>query len=76
MYGWVDGHHPRLTKVNLFSKLYITFILQYIAFIFGRDEEKDQWAFHMQVRHFSLSLLFKKPVHNTVRSFSCFWFVF
>ena len=28
--------------VNLFSKLYVTFILQWIAFIFGRDEEKDQ----------------------------------
>ena len=27
--------------VNLFSKLYVTFILQWIAFIFGRDEEKD-----------------------------------
>ena len=28
--------------VNLFSKLYITFIIQWIAFIFGRDEEEDQ----------------------------------
>ena len=28
--------------VNLFSKLYGTFILQRIAFIFGRDEEEDQ----------------------------------
>ena len=28
--------------VNLFSKLYVTFILQPIAFIFGRDEEEDQ----------------------------------
>ena len=28
--------------VNLFSKLYVTFILQWIAFIFGRDEEEDQ----------------------------------
>ena len=28
--------------VNLFSKLYVTFIFQWIAFIFGRDEEKDQ----------------------------------
>ena len=25
-----------------FSKLYVTFILQLIAFIFGRDEEEDQ----------------------------------
>ena len=28
--------------VNLFSKLYVTFILQWIAFIFGRDKEEDQ----------------------------------
>ena len=28
--------------VNLFSKLYVTFILQWIAFIFGRDEEEHQ----------------------------------
>ena len=28
--------------VNLFSKLYISFILQWIAFIFGRDEVEDQ----------------------------------
>ena len=28
--------------VNLFSKFYVTFILQQIAFIFGRDEEEDQ----------------------------------
>ena len=28
--------------VNLFSKLYVTFILHWIAFIFGRDEEEDK----------------------------------
>ena len=28
--------------VNLFSKLYVTFTLQWIAFIFGRDKEEDQ----------------------------------
>ena len=28
--------------------------------------------FHMQERQFSLSLLFKKPVQNAVRPFSCF----
>ena len=28
--------------VNLFTKLYITFILNQIAFIFGRDENEDQ----------------------------------
>ena len=28
--------------VNLYSKLHVTFILQWIAFIFGRDEEEDQ----------------------------------
>ena len=30
------------SQVNLFSKLYVTFILQWIASIFGRDEEEDQ----------------------------------
>ena len=37
---------PLMSKVNLlvnlFSKLYVTFILQWIAFIFGRDKEEDQ----------------------------------
>ena len=28
--------------VNLFSKMYVSFILQWIAFIFGRDEKEDQ----------------------------------
>ena len=28
--------------VNLFSKLYVTFTLQSIAFIFGRDKKEDQ----------------------------------
>ena len=28
--------------VNLFSKLYVTIILQWIAFIFDRDDEEDQ----------------------------------
>ena len=41
--------------VNLFSKLYVTFILQWIAFIFGRDEEEDQQMCHMQERQLSLS---------------------
>ena len=27
---------------KLFSKLYATFILQWISFIFGRDKEEDQ----------------------------------
>ena len=36
--------------VNLFSKLYVTFILQWIAFIFDRNEEEDQQMFHMQER--------------------------
>ena len=27
---------------NLFSKLYVTFSLQWIAFMFGRDKKKDQ----------------------------------
>ena len=28
--------------VNIFIKLYITFILNWIVFIFGRDEDEDQ----------------------------------
>ena len=28
--------------VNLFSKLYVTFILNWIAFLFGRDEDEGQ----------------------------------
>ena len=28
--------------VNLLSKLHVAFILQWIAFVFGRDEEEDQ----------------------------------
>ena len=28
--------------VNLFTKLYVTFTLQWIAFIFGRDKEEEQ----------------------------------
>ena len=28
--------------VNFFSKFNVTFILQWIAFIFGREEEEDQ----------------------------------
>ena len=35
-------HQASGLLVNLFSKLCVTFILQWIAFIFGRDEEEDQ----------------------------------
>ena len=44
-YGWA-GRRLALSEVyllfNLLSKLFVTFILQWIAFIFGRDEEEDQ----------------------------------
>ena len=50
------GRHPRLT----FFRSYVTFILQWIAFIFGRDEEEDQQVFHMQERQLSLSSYLKK----------------
>ena len=43
--GRVGGHRASsqvYLLVNLFSKLYVTFILQQIAFIFGRDEEEEQ----------------------------------
>ena len=60
------------SQVNLFSKLYDTFILQWIAFIiFGRDEEEDQYVFHVQERQLSLSFLFKKTILNAVRRFTC-----
>ena len=29
-------------SVNLFSRLYVAFILQWIAFVFGRDEKEGQ----------------------------------
>ena len=39
------GRRPVSSEVyllfNLFSKFYVTFILQWIASIFGRDEEED-----------------------------------
>ena len=38
----VGGSSQVYLLVNLFSKLYVTFILLWIAFIFGRDEEGDQ----------------------------------
>ena len=35
--------HQRFTFwLTFFSKLYVTFILHWIDFIFGRDEEQDQ----------------------------------
>ena len=34
---------------------YVTVILQWIAFIFGRDEEEDQKACRVQERQLSLS---------------------
>ena len=43
--------------VNLFTKLYITFILHWIAFIFGRDEDEGQEACGVQERQISLSPL-------------------
>ena len=36
--------------VNLFSKLYTTFILQMIAFIFGGDKEEEQFRVCVRVR--------------------------
>ena len=36
------GHRPRLTFWLTVFQSYVTFILQWIAFIFGRDEEEDQ----------------------------------
>ena len=36
MFGWAS------LQVNLFSKLIVSFILQWITFIFGRDEEENQ----------------------------------
>ena len=33
---------PLTSEVYLFTKLHVTFILNWIAFIFGRDEDEDQ----------------------------------
>ena len=49
---------PRFTFwLTFFSKLYVTFILQRIAFIFGKDEEDDQKVCHVQQRQLSLCSL-------------------
>ena len=42
MTGWASSVITGYLLVNLFSKLYATFTLQWIAFMFGRDEEKDK----------------------------------
>ena len=43
--------------VNFFSKLYVNFTLHWIAFIFGRGKEEDQYACRVQERQLYLSLL-------------------
>ena len=77
MSGWAIFRHWASSQVNLlvnlFSKLYVTFILLWIAFIFGRDTEEDQLMYPMQERQLSLPSLFKKPIHNAVRHFSCYY---
>ena len=41
--GGCIGHRPRFTFwLTFFSKLYVAFILRWIAFIFDRDEKEDQ----------------------------------
>ena len=46
MSRWVGVGRQELGVINLlvklFSKLNVTFMFQWIAFIFGRDEEEDQ----------------------------------
>ena len=45
--------------VNLFFfKVIVTFILQWIAFIFCRDEEEDQYRCHIEETQLSLSSLY------------------
>ena len=48
---------PGLPFVNLFSKWYVTFILQWLAFIFGRDEKEDQEVCPVQESQLLLSSL-------------------
>ena len=43
-----------------FSKLYVTFILQLIAFIFGRDEEEDQCVTPLKSEVYILVNIFSK----------------
>ena len=40
---------PRFTFWLTFFQSYVTFILQWIAFIFGRNEEEDQQACLLQI---------------------------
>ena len=58
--GWHWASSQVNLLVNLFLKLYVTIILKWIAFIFGRDEEEDKKVFPMEERQLSLSSLFKK----------------
>ena len=72
MSRWSGGRVGIRHHLGLTFWLYVTFILQWIAFIYGRDKEEDQQVFPMQERQVSLSSLFKKkPVHNAIRHFSC-----
>ena len=52
-----SGVVRRLPFVNVFSKLYPTFIRQWIAFIIGRDEEDDKKACHIQERLLLLTFI-------------------
>ena len=51
-----------LHLLNPFSKLYVTFILQWIAFIFGRDEEEDQCACLVEETTLTFSVMYLSPL--------------
>ena len=56
-YVLISPDVPRFIFWFTLFQFYVTFILQWIAFIFGRDEEEDKYASHMQERQLTLPLL-------------------
>ena len=63
--------------VNLFFFiLYITFILQWIAFVFGRDEEQDQSVFCVQETTLSFFVMYLSPLMSEVYLFSVICYLY
>ena len=71
-----SGERYRAIMALLFSKLYVTIIPHWIAFIFGRDDicTSTCKCFTCKGDNSHLLRYLKKPVHNAIRRFSCFCF--
>ena len=67
---------PLLSYIYLLVKSYVTFILHGIAFIFGRDEEEDQYACHVQERQLSLPQLSPSEIYLLVNLFTKLHIIF